>query len=383
MNECPTELTLNDFIKWLRDHSHKVGYSRLLYLYNDDGKEAKRLLNWLMFLDCTSEWGWMDNYIEYCPARCFAPRAETYRKIIEGGAHRKLEPIDPRTVKHSDNFSFVTLALTDVQELADDNRSLRNVLDISRRLATRTAFIMFTGNGYPSDVFTDQPEMARFLLDGLVVKVDGDTLSFTSGRSARNVEMPFWGLLSCGYDNETDRSSEWSIRECKHLVFQWELLCTWKDRYKAFDLDLFKDAFVGAWKLLQTKSSSEDYRYRWRLIAMMSGFFGGLLRWYLPLMTDFGPLGDGVIYGDPCEMAAAQLLVDSFLKKALKENLSRMDKTLKLSKVIRHDEYDYWKPTKWKRDLTLSNFSEAIDDLALTIHEVHTSAPCAKREGCS
>lgn len=367
MNKSCTELTLDDFINWLRDHSHKVGYLRSVYLYSDDGKEAKRLLNWLMFLDCTSEWGWMDDYVEYCPASCFAPKTETYRKIIEGGAYRKLDPVDPRTVKHSDRLSYVTLALTDIQELAGDDRGLRNVLDISQRLATRNAFIVFTGNGYPSDVFADQPEMARFLLDGFVIKVDGDKLSFTSGRSTRSFTRPFWGLLSCDYDNEVDRSCEWSIRECDHLIFQWELLNTWKDRYKAFDLDLFKDAFKAAWGLLETKSSSEDCQYRYQLIAMMGGFSGGLLHWHLALMTDFGPLGDGVVYGNPCEMVASQLFVDSFLKKALEKNLSRVDKMIRLSKAVKHDESDYWKPTKWECTLSLPNFSEAIDDLALTI----------------
>lgn len=376
MKESKEELYLHDFIEWLRDHSHEVGYWRLVYLYSDEGVEAKRLLNRLMFLDCKTEWGWMDDYVEYCPASCFAARAKTYRKVIEGGGG-KLEPIDPRSARHFDPRGYVKLALTDVQELVDDARDMHAVLDICQRLATRDSAVLLTGNGYPSDVFADYPEMARLLLDGFVIKVDKNQLSFTSGRAVKSFAIPFPDLLLNGPEGKIGRAGECPSRDCEHLLFQWELLCTWKDRYKAFDLDLFKDAFVDAWGLLQTKSSSEDYQYRWRLVVMMSGFSGGLFLYYLSLMTDFGPSGDGVVYGDPYEMAAAQSFTDSFLKSALTQNLSRVDKTVKLSKVVRRDEHDYWKPEWWQYKLSLFNFSKAIDDFARTIREVKTSDPCS------
>lgn len=372
------EVDLHVFIQWLREHSYKVGYSRLIYLYSADGVEAKQFLNRLMYLDLTSEWGWIDDYVEYSSAQCFPSYIEVFRKGIRDGVGVKLEPYsssDQALKQHGPFLPFVKLVLFDVQELAGDAQELQAVFDVCLTLAQRKAFVILTGDEYPSEVFKTKPHIARFLLDGYVIRIVGDRIVFEGDRPIRSFDMPFYGLLDYGIKSNGEKVPAFAISDCEELLFQWDVLCDWKTRRDLFDYDLFKEAFLGAWSFFMTKVSREDYpQYsyvRARLMGLMGGFIGGCLDTGFRLFTDNGFSLEEIAFGDPCELAASKTFVSRLLYSCLEKKLYKMNGLLEVSQFMPQNEFELFHAKYWERRVSFVGFQESIDDLASELKEVH------------
>lgn len=361
MSRLENSFDIFEFIQWMREYSHGVGYSRLLYLYSDDGVEAKQFLMRLMYLDHKSEWGWYDTWVEYTSAAAFAPRVQTYRSKIEDAQGIMLEPYGSsmERLRRHVCLDWITLALFDIGKLPSDAGDLNSVIDICKALAGRGATVVLTGSDYPSQLFKCEPHAARFLLDGYVAKLSGDRMVLEGERPIFTRDLPFPVSLQRASDCGEDESRLLPISAYDELLFQWELLCVWKDRYSLFDYELFSDAFLGTWRFLLTKPLYGEYqeavRIRIRLLALMSGFVGGLRDWEFCLFTDDEPRESEVSYGDPAKLAAAEVFASTLIKKELEDKLYKGDGLLKVR--FPSDKY-------WKRSVSFSEFREAIDELA-------------------
>lgn len=369
-------LYLEKFIEWMRENSHEVGYPRLAYFYSDGGVDAKRFLARLMYLDSETEWGWVDDWVEYNSAAVFATQVQAYRSKIEDAQHITLEPFNSseERLKSYHHLLWITLALFDVETLAGNSVYLDSVLDTCKALAERRATVLLAGANHPSEIFKEEPRMSRFLLDGYVAKIEGNRIVFEERGPVIAHDLPFHGLLEYGFDCHKKEQSRFPVSDCDELLFLWELLCTWRARYGLFDLDLFKDAFVGAWRFLLTKPSVEDDQrmssVRIRLLSLMAGFNGGPTWWKFCLFNDSGPAGSGVSCGDPSELIAADVFVLRLIKNELKDKLYKGDGVLRFSFPIVSDKSKFFAAKRWNASVSLHEFREAFADLISELKRV-------------
>lgn len=372
-----SDLYLESFFEWMRENSHKVGYPRLVYFYSDGGVDAKLLLKRLMFHDSETEWGWSDDWVEYNSAVTFASRAESYRSKIEDAQNITLKSCDSSGERLNcwHHLPWVTLALFDVERLAGNSSALNSVFGICKALVERRATVLLTGTRYPCEEFKEEPQISRFLLNGYVVKIEGDRIVFQGGRSVLVHDLPFYGLLEYGFDYAGNESFRFPVSDCDELLFQWELLCTWRVRYGLFDSTLFKDAFIGAWRFLLTKPSAEDYgkmsSVRIRLLSLMSGFNGGPICWKFCLFNDDGPLGSGVSCEDHSELIAADVFVLELISNELKDKLYKGDGLLKFRFPIVRDKSRFHAAKIWKASVSLHEFCGAFADLVSELGTDH------------
>lgn len=363
------------FFEWMKENSHEVGFPHLAYFYSDGGVDAKRFLERLIYLTGKTDWGWTDNWIEFNSAATFASEAQAYRSKIEDAQRITLEPYSSseERLKYLYTLPWVILALFDVERLADNSADLDLVLDICKALAERNAIVLLTGASYPSEAFKAESRMARFLLNGYVAKIEDNRIIFEGERPALAYDLPFYGLLEYGFDCPDNEPSRFSVNDCDELLFQWELLCTWRMRYGLFDFDLFKDAFVGAWRFFLTKPLREDCQkmsdVRIRLLSLMSGFNGGPIHWKLCLFNDDGPMGDGVPYGDSSQLTAADAFVLELVEKELTDELHKGDGMLRFSFPIGNDKTKFHADKRWEASVSLPEFQEAIADLVSELKE--------------
>lgn len=370
---------LYDFCKWIAEHSHDGGYQSQIYLYGDDVAEVKLFLARLMYFDSFSDYGgWSDRYTEYCSAKCFVSRAKEFCELVgyfADGPECSLAELSSsdtwlQNVCDRPGITYVQLALFDMQELLDDPHGLHVVMDVIRQLSQKGATVILTGPAYPTEVFKDYPDMARLLLDGQVVKISDGNAVFEGVRPIRRSVLPLWDGLAIGGDIEGDLV-EWSEDERDELNFYWELLCLWKKRYKLFDFDLFKYAFQRAWKCLLSDVHAKTLRHDRLLIALLNGFVGGP-DYSINLITDFGPTGCDIVYGNSWELRAAECLIQSLAgdvrRGAFLKDKGSLKLCYRLTPVLSDDwkPSDYWDVAWWERTVSVDDCVEAADDLAAT-----------------
>lgn len=362
------ETSIYGFREWLLEHSYKVGYTHLFYLYSDEPREAKRFLTTLMYLDSTYDMGWYDDYVEYCSAQCFIPRARTFCEIVSDGAGSCDKPLSDVLNDSwlegcwNHDLGYIKLALFDVQQITEDAQALRMLYTVAKPLAKRKAFIVVAGNAHPSKAFKGFPEIARFFMDGFVVKIDNGNACFEGQVPAKTYKLPFYDLVSFDLGEEKTPREIYDF-EREELNFRWELLCTWKARYRLFDPDLFKDAFIGAWKCLFADYKHHQLRDDLFLLASMGGFTGGVHCWNFNLLTDIGPTAEELVYGDPCELRAAEICTSILLKKDVDHDLEDLDKGMKIIYRLRENVSGFFKPSCFEERATLARFADVYESL--------------------